>query len=108
MATFKSKLVTFVGRRVLPDFIKKPLARQRWRHRLARENKDWNQSRLDGERLVHVLHVGKTGGTAIRHALRDLPLVNGFRFILHPHHMTLGGLNRIGPFKKHPMFFLGP
>jgi len=39
--------------------------------------------------LVHFLHIGKTGGTAIKFALRDAPESGKFRMILHPHRTKL-------------------
>jgi hypothetical protein len=44
--------------------------------------------RLRGKQLVHFLHVGKTGGTAVKHALRD---ATSRRYVVHvhPHHVRL-------------------
>ena len=44
--------------------------------------------RLRGKRLVHFLHVGKTGGTAVKHALREAPS-RRYVVCLHPHHVRL-------------------
>lgn len=42
------------------------------------------------ERPLHFLHISKTGGTAIKHALRPLaPIEN---LILHPHHVPLSDI----------------
>lgn len=89
MPKLKNKIKTFIGRRLLPDALHQPLARRRWQKRLKMESRTWNEWREGGERLVHILHIGKTGGTAIRHAFRDLEKANGYRFIFHPHQMTL-------------------
>jgi hypothetical protein len=41
-------------------------------------------------RCVHLLHIGKTGGTAIRHALTPyLTSLPGLEIVLHPHETTL-------------------
>jgi hypothetical protein len=45
--------------------------------------------RLLGRRRVHVIHMGKTGGTALKHALRPHRRSAGFRIILHDHFVSL-------------------
>jgi hypothetical protein len=44
-------------------------------------------------RRVHFLHIGKTGGTAIRYALSPhLTSIRGIEIILHPHETTLADI----------------
>lgn len=38
---------------------------------------------------VHVLHIGKTGGTALRHALSQVPATAALSLVLHHHPTTL-------------------
>lgn len=38
---------------------------------------------------LHVLHIGKTGGTAIKHALNSIRSFDRYNFVLHPHKVTL-------------------
>ncbi len=38
---------------------------------------------------LHFLHIGKTGGTAIRHALEGTPSSKNFNFVMHGHKVTL-------------------
>lgn len=38
---------------------------------------------------VHLLHIGKTGGSAIKHALAEHPLVHQERLVLHRHKTTI-------------------
>jgi len=45
--------------------------------------------RLQQKQRVHFLHIPKTGGTAIRHALRDFPTTRRFVILLHPHEVKL-------------------
>ena len=40
-------------------------------------------------RFVHFLHIGKTGGTAIKHALRESTDTGRSVICLHPHHVRL-------------------
>jgi hypothetical protein len=42
-----------------------------------------------GSRRVHFLHVGKTGGTAIKHALVKAPETQGRELIFHGHDISL-------------------
>lgn len=46
-------------------------------------------SRMRGRRIVHVLHIGKTGGTAIKHALRRHRTGPDHGLVLHEHRTTL-------------------
>jgi hypothetical protein len=45
--------------------------------------------RLQPKQRVHFLHIGKTGGTAVRHALREHPSTRRFIILLHPHEVKL-------------------
>lgn len=53
-------------------------------------------------RNVHFLHIGKTGGTAVKHALRDHLSTPGYTLHLHPHETTLRDI----PTGEKAMFFL--
>jgi hypothetical protein len=44
-------------------------------------------------RRVHFLHIGKTGGTAIKHALADAALPRGLELILHGHDISLDAID---------------
>lgn len=50
---------------------------------------------------LHVLHIGKTGGTALKHALRQ-PAPSGWRLHLHPHAIPLSAV----PEGEKVVFFL--
>ncbi|MFT7686029.1 MAG: hypothetical protein ACI9FB_001374 [Candidatus Azotimanducaceae bacterium] len=39
--------------------------------------------------MIHLLHIGKTGGTALRYALRDVPDVRNGYLVLHTHNTRL-------------------
>lgn len=39
--------------------------------------------------LVHFLHIGKTGGTAVKYALRDVAVGDSRIILLHQHHVRL-------------------
>ena len=45
--------------------------------------------RLQHKQRVHFLHIGKTGGTAVRHALREHASTRRFIILLHPHEVKL-------------------
>ena len=45
--------------------------------------------RLQGRRIVHFLHIGKTGGTAAKSALRGHETAGDYELVLHPHEFTL-------------------
>lgn len=52
----------------------------------------WTQNlaaRLQGRKALHFLHIGKTGGTAIKHALKDDRLTGAYRVVLHDHAFRL-------------------
>ena len=50
--------------------------------------------RMLGWRKVHFLHIGKTGGSAVKHALRDYPEIGRYEILLHHHHTRLGDIPR--------------
>lgn len=45
--------------------------------------------RLRGRKIVHVLHIGKTGGTAVKAALREHCDRGDFMITLNPHNVSL-------------------
>jgi hypothetical protein len=49
---------------------------------------------LAGRRALHLLHIGKTGGTAINHAFRQQPKTKRFRIYRHEHRTTLRDVAR--------------
>lgn len=67
--------------------IKKMIARLRLRIDLARQ-------RGRGKRIVHVLHIGKTGGTAVKAALRGHTEVGEYLITLNPHWVGLRDIPR--------------
>jgi hypothetical protein len=46
-------------------------------------------ARARGKTVVHVLHIGKTGGTALEHMLTHTQPGSGFHLVLHGHPVTL-------------------
>jgi hypothetical protein len=51
-------------------------------------------SPLGSDRQVHILHIGKTGGVAIRRALTPVVHEGKYEIIFHDHHTTLRGVPR--------------
>jgi hypothetical protein len=47
------------------------------------------RDKLTGRERVHFLHIGKTGGTAVKHALRKHRCSHRYRLVFHPHQTTL-------------------
>jgi len=45
--------------------------------------------RLRGKRVVHLLHIGKTGGTAVKHALKPYRVTKHYVITRHGHRQTL-------------------
>lgn len=45
--------------------------------------------RMQGRQRVHLLHIRKTGGTALKHALRQCPKTDHYVIRLHPHEIRL-------------------
>jgi len=78
-------------------------ARRRLRHArtVARLRHESGEARRRGLRPVHMLHVGKTGGTAVKAALRNASSP-GIRLMLHPHGVSLADL----PAADETFFFL--
>lgn len=55
----------------------------------------WGRSiaaRLHGRRVVHMLHVGKTGGTALKYVLRRNKQTPAYVIMAHPHRVRLADL----------------
>lgn len=44
--------------------------------------------------VVHFLHIGKTGGTAIRAALKDIENGGEYEIVLHNHGVSLSDIPR--------------
>ena len=55
-----------------------------------------------GRRIVHLLHIGKTGGTAVKHALKSYPVTTAYLIRRHGHRT---GLRQI-PHGQGVIFFL--
>lgn len=51
-------------------------------------------NRLRGRRTVHLLHIAKTGGTALKHALSGIPKVGELELVLHSHKTRLVDIPR--------------
>ena len=45
--------------------------------------------RIQGKRVLHFLHLGKTGGTAVKHALIQAPPGKKYVLYLHSHNVKL-------------------
>jgi hypothetical protein len=60
----------------------------------------WQKAR--GKQFVHFLHLGKTGGTAIKYALRNSKSPDRFAIYLHPHKTRLSDV----PVGESVVFFL--
>jgi len=71
-----------------------PTLKNRWRGRVncLRTHKRYVLGKLRGKPVAHLIHVGKTGGTALRKTL--VPYVDAGRYtiFLHGHSMTLSRL----------------
>lgn len=50
--------------------------------------------RLQGKKILHFLHLGKTGGTAVKHALKQIPPGDRHVIYLHPHRVKLRDIPR--------------
>lgn len=57
---------------------------------------------LRGRKIVHILHIGKTGGTAVKHALKSHPVTTAYLIRRHGHRT---GLRQI-PKGHNVIFFL--
>ena len=53
-----------------------------------------------GRRIIHYLHIGKTGGSAVKHALREQNAVDqgSYFFVLHEHEAQLRDLPAGDPY----------
>jgi hypothetical protein len=58
--------------------------------------------RVRGQRVVHMLHIRKTGGTAVKAALAAVETPPGLRLMLHPHRVSLDDV----PASDEVFFFL--
>ncbi|MEM7453548.1 MAG: sulfotransferase family 2 domain-containing protein [Planctomycetota bacterium] len=54
----------------------------------------FQKSDATGKPPLHFLHIGKTGGTAIRHALKDDEATGQFQLVMHSHPTTLSDIPR--------------
>ena len=50
------------------------------------------RNRLDHRPVAHFMHIGKTGGTALRFALHDVRSATAYRLVLHGHRAHLDGI----------------
>jgi len=74
--------------------IKNKLKNYKWITKIynAYKNKNLKKifvSKILGKQIVHFLHIGKTGGSSIKFALRNNNLTNGYYIILHRHNFKL-------------------
>lgn len=60
------------------------------------------RNRLHSRRFVHFLHIGKTGGSAVKHALEANRVTDDYAIILHNHEKTLSQVPR----GEYAFFFL--
>ena len=68
--------------------LQKPIYFMKSRWSLARSRARENFHTLRGRRIVHFLHIGKTGGTAVKHALHSHLVTSAY--LIRPHgHRTL-------------------
>jgi hypothetical protein len=51
-------------------------------------------NRIQGKQYVHILHIGKTGGSAVKYALQPLSINNRLVIYFHPHIVTLRDIPR--------------
>lgn len=66
-----------------------------WATRAQIRRPIWRQSleaRLRGRRMVHMLHIGKTGGTALKYVVRRNRDTGAYVLKGHPHKVTLADL----------------
>jgi len=77
---------------VLPDVLVRRLRRLRAVLRLRLDRKTVMRRaarRAQGKTIVHFLHIGKTGGVAVKNALRSVSANSRYAMELHQHHFTL-------------------
>lgn len=48
--------------------------------------------RIQGKKPVHLLHIGKTGGSAVKHTLKQYPPNNRYAVHLHKHGVKLSDI----------------
>lgn len=58
--------------------------------------------KVQGKQFVHFLHIGKTGGSAVKEAIRPHRMAGKYIVFLHPHHVTLSDV----PKGEKVVFFL--
>jgi hypothetical protein len=75
-------------------------ARRKWRMTIRARSK--RRTARSGSEVVHFLHIGKTGGTAVKSALRSAQSSDGYVFVLHSHKARL----RDVPTGERVVFFL--
>ncbi len=63
---------------------------------------DQSSHRRKGRRIVHFIHIGKTGGSAIKYALKDHKICKDYVVYTHPHGFNLRDVPRGDAF----IFFL--
>ena len=61
--------------------------------------------RKEGKEIIHFLHIGKTGGTAVKEALKDNTMCGNYVFALHFHHWKL---QQVPPDEKVVFFLRDP
>ena len=66
----------------------------RSRRRLVRHWASGMVVGLQGQEVVHLLHIYKTGGTALKRALNSVGCTRRFRFFTHKHSVTLRSVPR--------------
>lgn len=76
------------------------LLKSRWN--LARSHVREGFHTRRGRSIVHLLHIGKTGGTAVKHAVKSYPVTNAYLIRRHGHKT---GLRQI-PNGQRVVFFL--
>ena len=77
---------------------------RRCRESLRRMHRDATQikHRIQGKQPVHFLHIGKTGGSAVKHALRPCLVSDRYAIYLHGHDCRLRDI----PARERVFFFL--
>ena len=80
--------------------------RVRRARRLRRESIDqWEEHRRNGREIIHFLHIGKTGGTAVKEALKDTTTCGNYVLALHMHNWKLA---QVPPGEKVVFFLRDP
>lgn len=52
-----------------------------------------NRYRRQGKRVIHFLHIGKTGGSAVKYGLTHYPPARHYAVCLHDHHVKLSDIS---------------